>query len=80
MPLWLLLIPYAIFLIIFVIFSLVNLYHAWRFRTGFISSIFLIAFYLAGTGALAYASYVLLLPIDWSQTIGLGSFNVSSPL
>ena len=72
MPLWLLLIPYALFLLIFLIFSLVDLMNAWRFRTGFFSASFLILAYLAGTAVIVFVTYNLLSPVDWFQVIGVG--------
>jgi len=72
MPLYILLIPYAIFLLIFLIFSLVDLMNAWRFRTGFFSASFLILAYLAGTAVIVFVTYNLLSPVDWFQVIGVG--------
>ncbi len=72
MPLWLLLIPYAIFLLVFLIFSLVDLLNAWRFRSSFFSASLLIATYLAGTGFILLITYNLLMPVDWTQVIGAG--------
>ena len=72
MPLWLLLIPYAIFLLIFAIFSLVDLLNAWRFRSGYGSAVFLIFLFLAGTACILFVTYDLLTPVDWLQKVGLG--------
>jgi hypothetical protein len=78
MPLWILLIPYALFLLIFGVFSLIDLYHAVRFRSGFFSGVFLVLFYLAGTAGILYLTATLLLPLDWSAHIGpeLTSFKL----
>jgi hypothetical protein len=70
MPLWILLIPYALFLFVFGVFSLVDLYHAIRFRSGMISAFFLTVLYLAGTLGILYLSFLLLSPVDWTRTIG----------
>jgi hypothetical protein len=72
MPLWLLLIPYAVFLLIFAAFSLVDVLNAWRFRSGFFSASFLIIIYLAGTAFILLTTYILLSPIDWMQQVGAG--------
>jgi len=72
MPIYLLLIPYALFLLIFLVFSLVDLINAWRFRTGFFSASFLILAYLAGTAVIIFVTYNLLSPVDWFQVIGAG--------
>ncbi len=73
MPLWILLIPYALFLLIFGIFSLIDVYHAIRFRSGIISATLLILFYLAGTVGILYVSFLLLMPVDWTQAIGVSA-------
>jgi hypothetical protein len=73
MSLWLLLIPYAIFLLVFLVFSLIDIANAWRFRSGFVSSSFLIVAYLAGCAFILLATYVILSPLDWSQQVGLNA-------
>jgi hypothetical protein len=77
MPLWLLLIPYALFLLVFLVFSAVDLLNAWRFRSGMISATLLILVYLAGAAAILFATYIMIAPIDWMQNIGIG---ISAPL
>jgi hypothetical protein len=72
MPIWILLIPYVIFLPIFLVFSLVDLLNAWRFRTGFFSASFLIIVYLAGTAGIVLITFYFLSPVDWTQTVGAG--------
>jgi hypothetical protein len=71
MPLWLLLIPYAIFLLVFAAFSLVDVLNAWRFRSGMISAFFLIIVYLAGVAAILAFTFIALSPIDWLQPVGV---------
>lgn len=73
MPLWLILIPYAIFLLVFLVFSLIDIANAWRFRSGFISSSFLIFVYLAGCAIILLGTYLVLSPIDWMQVVGFGA-------
>jgi hypothetical protein len=70
MPLWLLLIPYAIFLAVFGVFSLVDVLNAWRFRSGAISASFLILVFLAGIAIIFAATYFVLGGVDWAQRIG----------
>lgn len=70
MPLWLLLIPYAIFLAVFGIFSLVDVLNAWRFRSGAISAGLLIVVFIAGIAFIFSATYVLLGEVDWMHKIG----------
>ncbi len=80
MPLWLLLIPYAVFLLIFLVFSFVDLANAWRFRSGFFSASMLSIIYLSGSLVILYASYSFLSQVDWTQTIGVGSFELPAVL
>ncbi len=70
MPLWFLLIPLAIFLAVFAVFSLVDLLNAWRFRSGAISAGLLIVVFIAGTAVILAASYFTLSEVDWMQRIG----------
>jgi hypothetical protein len=72
MPLWFLLIPFALFLLVFLIFSIIDLANAWRFRSGFFSAAFLILAYLAGTSVILGIAYSFLSPVDWAQSVGLG--------
>jgi hypothetical protein len=72
MPLWFLLIPYALFLLVFLVFSLVDLVNAWRFRSGMISASFLILAYLSGTAVILLATFYFAAPVDWMQRIGFG--------
>jgi hypothetical protein len=81
MPLWLLLIPYAIFLIVFAVFALVDLANLWRYRSGFISAAVVTIIFLAGTAAIIYGTYYLLSPLNWMQNIGFNfSFTVPTSL
>jgi hypothetical protein len=72
MPLYILLIPYALFLLIFLVFSLVDLLNVWRFRSGFLSASFLVLMFLAGTAGIFFITYSLLSPVDWFQLVGAG--------
>jgi len=78
MPLWLILTPYAVFLLVFAIFALVDLANLWRFRSGFISAAFVTIIFLAGTAAVLYGTYYFLAPLDWTQNVGL-NFSVTIP-
>ena len=73
MPLWLLLAPYAVFLLVFAVFALVDLANLWRFRSGFFSAAFVTIIFLAGTAAIIYGTYYLLSPVDWTQNIGINT-------
>jgi Kef-type K+ transport system membrane component KefB len=77
MPLWLLLTPYAIFLLLFAVFALVDLANLWRYRSGFFSAAIVTIVFLAGAAAIIYGTYYLLSPLNWTQNIGINfSFTV----
>ena len=77
MPLWILLIPYALFLVVFAFFTLIDLANLWRFRSGFFLAAFLSIIYLGGAAAVLFLTYALLAPVDWAQTVG---FSVKTTL
>lgn len=77
MPLYFLLIPYGIVLLVISIFSLVNLYHYFRFSSVTIVS-FLAGFgYVAGLALIAYFTAALLVDVDWTLPI---NFSLGPPL
>ncbi len=70
-PLSIFLIPYALFAAIFVIFSLVHLYHLGKFgASGFISFV-LVFIYLAGASIIIYWSWYFIDQINWKIPIDL---------
>lgn len=68
-PIAALLIPYALFLLIFLFFSFVNLYHLIKFgSTNFVA--FMATFlFLAGSVLILYTSYTYIINTDWTRTI-----------
>jgi len=65
----LLLIPYGIAVILFLIFALLNVYHLIAYgATTKVSFLFTFVF-LAGSSFIAYASWLYLKDIDWSAQI-----------
>ncbi len=77
MPLYLILAPYALFILVFVVFTLVDMANLWRYRSGFFSASFITLVFLAGTLAILFGTYFFLSPIDWTQTINMNfSFTV----
>ncbi|MFH2063081.1 MAG: hypothetical protein ABIJ46_02905 [bacterium] len=70
-PLALLLIPYAIAVAIFVVVALLNAHHLIHYgaanRTSFL---FTLAF-LAGTAAIGFLTYQLLIDVDWQVPISV---------
>lgn len=80
MPLWLLLIPYAIIFAIFIIFSLFNFWHLLRFGFfTFRAALFLIFYISTGLGIIFWTLQNLA-GIDWIQPLftldGFGSGSI----
>jgi hypothetical protein len=71
LSLYLLLGTYAVLVVIFLIFAIINLYHLLAF--GFISfeSFFMTFIFIAGIVLILFITYKLGLEIDWSQSITL---------
>ncbi|MFC1598470.1 hypothetical protein ACFL2U_00440 [Patescibacteria group bacterium] len=69
--LYLLLGTYAVLVVIFLIFAIINLYHLLAF--GFISfeSFFMTFIFVAGIILVLFITYKLGLEIDWAQSITL---------
>lgn len=68
-PLLYLLVPYFIFLGVWLILSLVALYHVIRFGGKIIGSMFLSVIYISGSIALAVFSFAYLNEIDWRNQV-----------
>jgi energy-coupling factor transporter transmembrane protein EcfT len=67
---------YFVFLLIWAIFSLIGFYHLLRFGGRMFGSFFLGVFYLAGSIALLYLSYILLGQVEWGVEVEMFSgFN-----
>ncbi len=65
-PLYILAIPYGLFLVLWTFLSLIGFYHLLRFGRQIVGFI-LIAFYIAGAVGLLSLSYEYLWPIDWQM-------------
>lgn len=63
------LIPYGLFLFIFLFFSFVNLYNLIKFGTTNFTAFLATFIFLAGSALLLYTSYNYIIAIDWSRTI-----------
>lgn len=70
-PLFYFLVIYLLFLAIWLIFSLIAVYHMMRF--GFIDFVTFFAtfFYVAGAIIMLNISYNFLIPIDWSINVSI---------
>lgn len=66
-PLWYLIIPYLVFLAVWLILSLIALYHLLRFGGHKVGSIMLAVIYIAGSIALLTLSYNELMTIGWQN-------------
>ena len=74
---------YLLFLAVWLIFSLIALYHLLRFGHVNSATFFTAFFYLAGSVMLLFFSYQYLIPIDWSVGLtilqgGAGVFGLSN--
>ncbi len=70
-PLSLLFIPYGLFLVFFVIMSLVYLYHLLRYGAGHMGTYIFIILYVVATVAVISIAAGYLTTIDWSSAIQL---------
>lgn len=68
-PLFYLLIPYMIFLLIFFIFSLVNIYHMLVFTEAGFIGFFMTFIFLAGSFYLLFLTWSLGSAINWRETV-----------
>jgi len=70
---WLLL-PLGIFFIVFVIYSLFNMYHLFRFGVYNFGLYIISTIYVLGTVALISMALWVVLDLDWSASLSLGNF------
>ncbi len=68
-PLYYLLLPYALFLIIWGLLGLVGIYHLVRFGFRHIGLVLIVLLYLGGSAFILQISYQMLAPLDWQQSI-----------
>lgn len=71
LPLYSLLIIYALFALIYVIFFLINLYHLVVYTTPSLTGFIMTFFFLGGVAYIIFISYNLLLGVDWQQPLNL---------
>ncbi|MFH1232669.1 MAG: hypothetical protein V1651_02265 [Patescibacteria group bacterium] len=70
-PLFYLLIIYLFFLAVWLIFSLIAVYHMIRFGFLNFTTFFVTFFYIAVAAIMLNASYNYLIPIDWSVNVSM---------
>ncbi len=70
-PIAVFLIPYGIFMFIYILYSLFNIYHLIRYGLSGSGLFLLITIFGAGAVLLSAGSIFLLLGFDWNTSIGL---------
>lgn len=73
-PIFGLLIPYALVLFFLTIYSFFNIYHLIRFATFSFGGYFLTTVFVGGLIVIAAVSFYYLMPLDWSATWNLNNF------
>lgn len=68
-PLYYILLPFAIFGAIYVIFILMDLYHLVHFAEVHFAAFFATFVFFAGTTYILFWSWTLLQPINWQETV-----------
>ena len=77
-PLYILAIPYLLFLAVWAILSLIGFYHLFHFGKK-ITAVFLCAVYVVGALALLQISYDYLAPINWNTTVSIFNDSPRAP-
>lgn len=75
-PLVWLLIPFAVVILFFFIFSFFALYHAIRFGYSTFVNVFVMLLYIGTSVAVLTMIGMYIVSIDWSQTIQIQAFSV----
>lgn len=78
-PVSILLIPYALFVLFFLFYGAFNLYHLVRFAVPSVRLYMLMTVFLCGGAALLMASILALTNFDWSSTLAFGSEELFEP-
>lgn len=68
LPLWLLLIPFGVFILFFILYAFFNIYHLLRFATYTFGSYLLATVFIGGAVIISAVSYLYLSPYDWTVT------------
>lgn len=79
-PLYYFLIPYAVFLVIYLIFILMDVYHLVMFSSASLVSFSMTVLFLAGVVYVLFWTWTLGQPIDWKQIVNIfKDISLSSP-
>jgi len=68
------LIPYALVMVVFIFFSIFNVYHLMRYGIYNFNLYILSVIYVGGTLFIIGASYIVLSDFDWSVPLSLGTY------
>lgn len=80
-PLYFILFPYYVFLAIFCIMALIDVYHLVRFSSVSFGSFIATFFFLGGTAYILFWTFTLLAPIDFQQIVTtFQNFTLNPPL
>lgn len=79
-PLSIFLIPYALVLFVFALFSLINLFHLVKFGEGIFADFIATAVYLGFSVLILYMSWQYLSGFNWKETIDIGLPTAGSQL
>lgn len=71
-PLYIFLVPYALVVFVFALFSLINLFHLVKFGEGIFADFIATAFYLGVSVLIFYVSWQYLGKFNWQETIDIG--------
>lgn len=70
LSLWHLLIPYGLFVLLFAVFSAMDVMHMVKFGTYTFANYLALVMFLAGTAFLLWGTAHLLTPVDWTMPVG----------
>lgn len=68
--LWYLLVPYAAFVVLFSVFTFMDVMHMVKFGTYTLANYFALLFFLIGTVVIFWATSQLVRRVDWTMPIG----------
>jgi len=74
LPLWLLLIPFGLGILLFVLYGFFNIYHLLRFATYSFGSYVITTLFIGGSVILLAISYSFISGLDWTTTFNLTDF------
>lgn len=75
-PTWAILIPYAVYVVLFAALTLVDFYHMVRFGTFGVANVIAAFAFLAGTAYIFFWTAQFLAPVDWSASLGSVSGSI----